>query len=152
MTPKEVLKFAKEQKAVCVDLKFLDFLGTWQHFTIPMSELSEGLFDEGSGFAVWRNRCQDRPTRGEVFEELRRDHPTPTPACVRNEQEQRFRAALKLERTASRHVTEQLDPVRESQIRGISAVGAISKTILPDSIFSMSRMSFISRTRRSLLL
>jgi glutamine synthetase len=50
MTPKEVLKFAKEQKAVCVDLKFLDFLGTWQHFTIPMSELSEGLFDEGSGF------------------------------------------------------------------------------------------------------
>jgi len=50
MTPKEVLKFAKEQKAVCVDLKFLDFLGTWQHFTIPTSELSEGLFDEGSGF------------------------------------------------------------------------------------------------------
>jgi glutamine synthetase len=50
MTPKEVLKFAKESKAACVDLKFLDFLGTWQHFTIPMSELNEGLFDEGSGF------------------------------------------------------------------------------------------------------
>jgi glutamine synthetase len=50
MTPKEVLKFAKEKKAVCIDLKFLDFLGTWQHFTIPMSELSEGLFEEGSGF------------------------------------------------------------------------------------------------------
>jgi glutamine synthetase len=50
MTPKEVIKFAKEQKSACVDLKFLDFLGTWQHFTIPMTELSEGLFDEGSGF------------------------------------------------------------------------------------------------------
>jgi glutamine synthetase len=50
MTPKDVIKFAKENKAVCIDLKFLDFLGTWQHFTIPMSELSEGLFEEGSGF------------------------------------------------------------------------------------------------------
>ena len=50
MTPKEVIKFAKEKKAACVDLKFMDFLGTWQHFTIPMTELSEGLFEEGSGF------------------------------------------------------------------------------------------------------
>ncbi len=50
MTPKDVLKFAKEKKAVCVDLKFLDFLGTWQHFTIPTGELHEGLFEEGSGF------------------------------------------------------------------------------------------------------
>jgi glutamine synthetase len=50
MTPKEVIKFAKEQKSACVDLKFLDFLGTWQHFTIPMTEFSEALFEEGSGF------------------------------------------------------------------------------------------------------
>ena len=50
MTPKEVIKLAKEKKAACVDLKFMDFLGTWQHFTIPMTELSEGLFEEGSGF------------------------------------------------------------------------------------------------------
>ena len=42
MTPKEVIKFAKEKKAVCVDLKFIDFLGIWQHFTIPMSELERG--------------------------------------------------------------------------------------------------------------
>jgi glutamine synthetase len=50
MTPKEAVKFAKDKKAVCVDLKFMDFLGTWQHFTIPMSEYSEALFEEGSGF------------------------------------------------------------------------------------------------------
>jgi glutamine synthetase len=50
MSAKDVIKFAKENKAACVDLKFMDFLGTWQHFTIPMTELSEGLFDEGSGF------------------------------------------------------------------------------------------------------
>jgi glutamine synthetase len=50
MTPKEVLKFSKDHKVVCVDLKFLDFLGIWQHFTIPTSELNEELFDEGNGF------------------------------------------------------------------------------------------------------
>src|SRR6202142_2037863 len=50
MTPKEAIKFAKDKKAACVDLKFLDLLGTWQHFTIPMTELHEGLFEEGSGF------------------------------------------------------------------------------------------------------
>src|SRR4029453_8898502 len=50
MTPKQAVAYAKENKAVAADLKFLDFLGIWQHFTIPMSELSEGLFEEGSGF------------------------------------------------------------------------------------------------------
>jgi len=50
MTGKDVIKLAKETKAVAVDLKFLDLLGTWQHFTIPLSELSEDLFEEGSGF------------------------------------------------------------------------------------------------------
>ena len=49
-TAKDVLKFAKDNKVEAVDLKFLDFLGTWQHFTIPTSELSEDLFEEGSGF------------------------------------------------------------------------------------------------------
>ncbi|MEA2624807.1 MAG: glutamine synthetase [Candidatus Binatota bacterium] len=50
MTPKEAIKFTKENKAVCADLKFMDFLGTWQHFTIPMSEFDEALFEDGSGF------------------------------------------------------------------------------------------------------
>jgi len=50
MTPKDAVKFAKENKAVAADLKFLDFLGIWQHFTIPMTEYDEKLFEEGSGF------------------------------------------------------------------------------------------------------
>ena len=50
LTPKQVLGLAQEKKATMVDLKFMDFLGIWQHFTIPVSELSEGLFEEGSGF------------------------------------------------------------------------------------------------------
>ncbi len=50
MSPKDVLKLAKESKVVCADLKFMDFLGTWQHFTIPMTEVDEALFEDGNGF------------------------------------------------------------------------------------------------------
>jgi glutamine synthetase len=50
MTPKEVLKLAKESNATMVDLKFLDFIGIWQHFTVPVSELTEDLFEAGLGF------------------------------------------------------------------------------------------------------
>jgi glutamine synthetase len=50
MTPKELLEYAKKNKAEMVDLKFIDFPGTWQHFAIPVGELTEKLFEEGSGF------------------------------------------------------------------------------------------------------
>ena len=50
MTAKEVLDLAKKNKAVMVDLKFVDFPGTWQHFTIPIEELTDTVFTEGSGF------------------------------------------------------------------------------------------------------
>ncbi|MCE5241939.1 MAG: type I glutamate--ammonia ligase [Syntrophobacteraceae bacterium] len=50
MTPKEVLAFAKEQGAKMVDFKFMDFLGTWQHFSNPIGELSESDFENGYGF------------------------------------------------------------------------------------------------------
>ncbi len=49
-TPKEVLSFAKENKVEFVDFKFIDFPGIWQHFTVPISELSEASFEEGFGF------------------------------------------------------------------------------------------------------
>jgi len=50
MTPKEVLAFAKEKGAKVVDIRFLDFPGVWQHFTVPMSELEESSFEDGFGF------------------------------------------------------------------------------------------------------
>jgi glutamine synthetase len=34
MTAKEVLDFAKKNKVEMVDVKFVDLLGTWQHFSI----------------------------------------------------------------------------------------------------------------------
>jgi glutamine synthetase len=49
-TPKEVFALAKERGATMVDLKFMDFIGLWQHFTVPLPELSEGSFEEGLGF------------------------------------------------------------------------------------------------------
>src|SRR5437879_6070973 len=50
LKPKDVLGMAQDKKVVMVDLKFMDFVGIWQHFTIPLAELSEAIFDEGLGF------------------------------------------------------------------------------------------------------
>ncbi len=50
MTPKEVLDLVKEKNIKVVDLRFLDFPGVWQHFTVPASELDEGSFEAGFGF------------------------------------------------------------------------------------------------------
>ncbi|MFN7952297.1 MAG: type I glutamate--ammonia ligase [bacterium] len=50
MKPKEVLEFAKKNDVKMVDLKFIDLLGIWQHFGVPISQLKEDSFDEGFGF------------------------------------------------------------------------------------------------------
>ncbi len=50
MTPKDVLEMAKENNVMMVDLKFIDFPGIWQHFSVPIVELSELAFEEGFGF------------------------------------------------------------------------------------------------------
>jgi len=50
MTAKEAIDYAKKNNAEIVDLKFMDFPGTWQHFSVPISELEEHLFEEGLGF------------------------------------------------------------------------------------------------------
>ncbi|HLZ33436.1 MAG TPA: type I glutamate--ammonia ligase [Nitrospira sp.] len=49
MNVREVLEYAKKNKVQVVDMKFIDLIGTWQHFTIPSSELTEDLFRDGSG-------------------------------------------------------------------------------------------------------
>ena len=50
MTPKEVLQLCEEKGVKLVDFKFMDFPGTWQHFTVPISELTEEAFEDGFGF------------------------------------------------------------------------------------------------------
>jgi glutamine synthetase len=50
MTPKEVLQRCSEKGIKAVDLRFMDFPGLWQHFTIPASKLDEDVFENGLGF------------------------------------------------------------------------------------------------------
>jgi glutamine synthetase len=49
-SPKDAVKFAKDQGVKIVDVKFIDLPGTWQHFSIPVEEYSEEIFTEGIGF------------------------------------------------------------------------------------------------------
>jgi len=50
MKPREVLAMCREKEVKAVDLRFADFLGAWQHFTIPVGKLEEDTFDDGLGF------------------------------------------------------------------------------------------------------
>jgi len=47
-TVADVLKMKAGIKMV--DLRFVDMPGTWQHFTLPASELTESMFEDGIGF------------------------------------------------------------------------------------------------------
>ncbi len=50
MTPKEVVEFARANGAKMLDLKFMDFPGMWQHFSVPAREVDESTFEAGVGF------------------------------------------------------------------------------------------------------
>ncbi|MGH8510745.1 MAG: type I glutamate--ammonia ligase [Gammaproteobacteria bacterium] len=50
MTPKEIIDLIKAKNIEILDLKFQDFPGTWQHFSIPVSQAVPEIFDEGLGF------------------------------------------------------------------------------------------------------
>ena len=50
LTPTDVIQLAREKNVEMVDLKFTDVPGTLQHLSIPVSELTPELFEEGTGF------------------------------------------------------------------------------------------------------
>ena len=50
MKPSDVLKMAKEKNVKVVDIRFMDFPGIWQHFSVPLKELGEDSFEDGFGF------------------------------------------------------------------------------------------------------
>ncbi|MFZ5569488.1 MAG: type I glutamate--ammonia ligase [Thermodesulfobacteriota bacterium] len=50
MTVKDVFQMAKENGAKVVDIRFMDFPGIWQHFSVPICELEESNFEDGYGF------------------------------------------------------------------------------------------------------
>jgi glutamine synthetase len=49
-TPKEVVDFIQKDKVQIIDLRFMDFPGIWQHFSVPAHEIEEGTFTDGLGF------------------------------------------------------------------------------------------------------
>jgi glutamine synthetase len=49
-TPKDVLALAKDSGVKIVDLRFCDLPGLMQHFSMPVSELTEDSFADGFGF------------------------------------------------------------------------------------------------------
>ncbi|MBX9792467.1 MAG: type I glutamate--ammonia ligase [Pirellulales bacterium] len=50
MKPQEVLALCREKDVKAVDLRFIDFPGLMQHFTIPVNKLTDDVFEEGLGF------------------------------------------------------------------------------------------------------
>ena len=49
-TPKEILALMEKEKIEVVDLRFMDFPGLWQHFSVPPREIDEDMFEGGLGF------------------------------------------------------------------------------------------------------
>jgi glutamine synthetase len=49
-TAKDVFEFIKKENIKVVDLRFMDFPGLWQHFSVPAREVDEDAFNRGFGF------------------------------------------------------------------------------------------------------
>ena len=49
-TATDVVQFIKRQGVEIVDLRFMDFPGLWQHFSVPSREVEEETFENGLGF------------------------------------------------------------------------------------------------------
>lgn len=50
MKVKEILEMCEQQGVRMVNFKFVDLPGTWQHLTVPISQLTEESFEEGFNF------------------------------------------------------------------------------------------------------
>jgi glutamine synthetase len=48
--PSDVLKMVKDHDVKIIDLRFLDFVGMWQHFSFPTHMIDAGTFEDGMGF------------------------------------------------------------------------------------------------------
>src|ERR1051325_11588036 len=50
MDAKTALKYATDQGAKFVSVRFTDLPGAWHHLTFPIDQLTEGCFEDGFGF------------------------------------------------------------------------------------------------------
>jgi glutamine synthetase len=49
-TPQEVIEYANKRGLMIVDYKFTDLFGRWHHFSMPIHQLTDDIFEEGLGF------------------------------------------------------------------------------------------------------
>ena len=49
-TAKDVVDFIARENVEVIDLRFMDFPGLWQHFSIPAHEVEKEMFEKGLGF------------------------------------------------------------------------------------------------------
>ena len=49
-TPKDVVALIEKEGVEIVDLRFMDFPGLWQRFSVPPREMEESTFEAGLGF------------------------------------------------------------------------------------------------------
>jgi len=89
-TPSEVLALARESGAQIVDLRFCDLPGLMQHFSVPISELSEQSFEDGFGFdgssirgfqEIQESDMLLVPDPGSAFVDPFTEHPTLSLIC-----------------------------------------------------------------------
>ena len=57
MEHERIKEIIKKYNIKFIDIKFTDLLGTWQHFTVPVEELTEDSIEEGFGFDGSSIRC-----------------------------------------------------------------------------------------------
>lgn len=66
MTPKEAVTFARDHGVRMVDLKFMDFPGLWQHFSIPISAFDGELVQRTTGILVKREGLSEPEAFGRI--------------------------------------------------------------------------------------
>jgi glutamine synthetase len=49
-SPADVFRLFKDNGVKIVDLRFIDFPGVWQHFSVPVDKIDEDAFENGLGF------------------------------------------------------------------------------------------------------
>ncbi|HEY3130319.1 MAG TPA: type I glutamate--ammonia ligase [Acidobacteriota bacterium] len=50
MSPQDVMSMIRNNRVQVIDLRFVDLIGLWQHFTATTNEFTEDAFEEGLGF------------------------------------------------------------------------------------------------------
>ena len=115
VTPKEVLALCREKDVKAVDLRFMDFPGLWQHFTIPVAKLDEDVFEDSEVFDIERQKAGAHLAFGSG------PHHCPGAALARQEMFSAFTILLhRLENIRLKDPDDPFEHVPSSFLRGLA--------------------------------